>query len=240
MLLARLLKVRWAFGWRLEHIGFAAKAEAEIREFLDEVERLAAILRSCGIDGDATSFPPLASEPAAPLRVLLRDAENDGRAIVAIAPGARRPCNLWPTDRFAAVCRDLVGRGVAVILIGSSDDYAVCEEIRCGSLETNLAGKLSLSESAELLRRCDLLLCVDSGPQHLAAAMGTRCVAVFSQRNPRRRWYPHGTQHRVLEGSVECHTCFLEVCPFDNRCMKQITVEQVLAAVTRQPRRRPW
>ncbi|HLX37578.1 MAG TPA: glycosyltransferase family 9 protein, partial [Candidatus Binataceae bacterium] len=81
-----------------------------------------------------------------------------------------------------------------------------------------------------LLSRCDLLICVDSGPQHLAAAVGTRCVAIFSQRNPRRRWYPHGRGHIVLEGEVECHTCLLDTCPFDNRCMKQISTAQVLDA----------
>ena len=142
-----------------EHIGFAARAEAEMREFPDEVERLAAILRSCGIEGDATRFPPFASESAAALRVLLREDETDGRPIVAIAPGARRPCNLWPTDRFAAVCADLVGRGVAVFLIGSGEDYALCEQIRCESRATNLAGKLSLtgiSATASSMRSPDL------------------------------------------------------------------------------------
>src|SRR5208283_4422231 len=149
---------------------------------------------------DATRFPPFVSEPAEALRFLLHGEKSDRRPVVAIAPGARRPCNLWPTARFAAVCADLVGRGVAVFLIGSGEDYALCEQIRCGSLATNLAGKLSLAESIDLLRRCDLLLCVDSGPQHLASAVGARCVAIFSQRNPRRRWYPHGDRHQVLEG----------------------------------------
>jgi len=233
MLMVWLLGARWASGWRLEHIGFAAKAEAEVKEFPDEVERLAGVLRSCGIEGDATSFPPLAGElQEASTRRFLRDLEADGRSIVALAPGARRSCNLWPTDRFAAVCAHLAAGGAAVFLIGGTNDYLICEQIsvRSGSPLTNLAGKLSLGESCALLRRCDLLICVDSGPQHLAAAVGTRCVALFSQRNQRRRWYPHGSQHRVLEGSVECHTCLLDVCPYDNRCMKQITVEQVLAA----------
>jgi heptosyltransferase-3 len=119
------------------------------------------------------------------------------------------------------------------VLIGSAEDRALCEQIRscADNCPINLAGKLSLLESCALLRRCDLLLCVDSAPQHLAAAVGARCVALFSQRNPRRRWYPHGKQHRVLEGSVECHSCLLDTCPYENRCMKQITVEQVLAAV---------
>jgi ADP-heptose:LPS heptosyltransferase len=233
MVLARLLGARWAFGWRLEHLGFAARAEAEMREFPDEVERLAAVLRSSGIDDDATSFPSLASEPAEAMRSLLDEAARERRPIVVIAPGARRPCNLWPTDRFAAVCAYLTSKGVSVFLLGSAAEYSLCEEIRCGSrVVTNLAGKLSLPGSYSLLRRSDLLICVDSGPQHLASAAGTRCIAIFSQRNPRRRWYPHGNQHRVLEGSVECHTCLLDVCPFDNRCINQITVEQVLAAVT--------
>ncbi len=240
LLLARLLKVRWAFGWRLEHIGFAAKAEAEIREFLDEVERLAAILRSCGIDGDATIFPPLASEPAAPLRVLLRDAENDGRAIVAIAPGARRPCNLWPTDRFAAVCRDLVGRGVAVILIGSSDDYAVCEEIRCGSLETNLAGKLSLSESAELLRRCDLLLCVRLGAAASRGCDGNpvRRGLLAAQSAPPMVSARHSASSARRIGGLPY--LFPRGVPFRQSMHEADHGRAGAGGGHRQPRRRPW
>jgi len=230
MLLARLLGARWAFGWRLEHIGFAAKAEAERIEFPDEVERLAALLHSCGIEGDATIFPPIVNSDDNSIPPLLRDLPMDGQSLVAIAPGARRPCNLWPTERFAAVCDNLTAGGSAVVLIGAADDSSMCEQIRGGGGATNLAGKLSLRESCALLRRCDLLIGVDSGPQHLAAAVGTRCVALFSQRNQRRRWYPHGRHHLVLEGSVQCHTCLLDTCPYDNRCMKQITVEQVLAA----------
>jgi ADP-heptose:LPS heptosyltransferase len=242
MMLARLVGARWAFGWRLEHIRFAARAEAEVRDFPDEVERLAEVLHSCGIEG-ATSFPPFCREVQFDAnRQILLDFENDGRAIVAIAPGARRPSNLWPTDRFASVCADLTASGVAVFLIGSDADRAECEQINslAGNRATSLAGKLSLQESCVFLRRCDLLICVDSGPQHLAAAVGTRCVAIFSQRNQRRRWYPHGSQHRVLEGSVECHTCLLDSCPYDNRCMKQITVEQVIAAVSASLERKSW
>lgn len=234
MMLARLLGARWAYGWRLEHLGFAARAEAEVKEFPDEVERLAQTLRICGIGEEVTIFPPFADRRNEDtLHSLLSDLKFAGRPLIAIAPGARRLCNLWPLDRFAAVSAYLGARGIAVVLIGSADDRVMCEQIRsgCDNFPINLAGKLSLLESCVLLRRCDLLVCVDSAPQHLAAAVGGRCVALFSQRNPRRRWYPHGNQHRVLEGAVECHSCLLDECPYDNRCMKQITVEQVLAEV---------
>ena len=233
MMMVRLLGARWAFGWRLEHVGFAVKAEAEMKEFPDEVERLAAVLCSCGVAGDATSFPLFADAPRGDsIQHFLPQLELNGGSLVAIAPGARRPCNLWPIDRFATVAAELASHGSAIIFIGDADDREICAQIasRAELAAVNLAGMLSLAASCALLRQCDLLICVDSGPQHLAAAVGTPCVALFSQRNQRRRWYPHGSQHVVLEGSVECHTCLLDVCPYDNRCMRQITAERVLEA----------
>ena len=233
MFFARLIGSRWAYGWRLEHIRFAAKAEAEVKEFPDEVERLAELLRAGGIGGDALSFPPLAVEAPDHALPVLRDLRLGGRLSIAIAPGARRSCNLWPTIRFAEVCAHLAARDVTIFLLGGSDEHAMCEQIISDApgRATNMAGKLSLLESSALLRRCELLICVDSGPQHLASAVVTPCIALFSQRNQRGRWYPHGSRHRVLEGSVECHTCLLDTCPYENRCMKQITVEDVLTAV---------
>jgi len=233
MILARIIRMRWAFGWRLEHIGFAAKAEAEEREFPDEVERLAGLLARCGISDGATEFPPLADPRRSQItNGVFGELERSARALIAVAPGARRPCNLWPADRFAAVCESLVFDGGRVFLIGGADDAPRCGEIAdaAGGRSKNLAGKLSLIESCELLRRCDLLIGVDSGPLHLAAAVGTRCLGLFSERNQRRRWFPHGDRHVVLHGKVECHTCLLDVCPYDNRCIKQITIEQVLEA----------
>jgi ADP-heptose:LPS heptosyltransferase len=232
LVLARLLGVRWAFGWRLDHVKFAARAEAEALEFPDEVERLARVLGLCGIDG-ATTFPPLIDDVQDRLMTgILRDFEADGRPMVAIAPAARRSCNLWTVEKFGQVCGSLIAIGAAVFTIGGAADFAMCEQIcsRAGDIPENLAGKLSLMQTGALLRRCDLLICVDSGPQHLAAAVGTRCVALFSRRNQRRRWYPHGRGHIVLEAEVECHTCLLDTCPYDNRCMKLIDVDRVLEA----------
>ncbi len=100
MVLARLLGARWAFGWRLEHLGFAARAEAEMREFPDEVERLAAVLRSSGIDDDATIF--LRSQASLPTTrcapYLMRPRGNGGRSSsLRRALGGRAICG-QPTD----------------------------------------------------------------------------------------------------------------------------------------------
>ena len=107
---------------------FRGESEAEVQDFPDEVERLAGLLHACGIDR-ATKF----RRSVAKLNTMRTGGffyfENDGRPIVAIAPGARRPCNLWPTDRFASVCAHLTASGVAVFLVGSDADRAECEQI---------------------------------------------------------------------------------------------------------------
>lgn len=238
MILVRLAGARWACGWRLEHIGFAAKAEAEVMVFPNEVTRLMDGLRRSGLECDAPRFPlPIDTSHDRSVHEILLGFGVDEGPLVAVAPGARRSCNLWPAKRFATVIAGLIADGAKIVLLGGPDDTA-CDQLasRLRSRVANLAGKLSLLESCALLRKCDLMICVDSAPQHLAAAVGTPCVALFSQRNQRSRWYPYGDNHIVLEGSVECHTCLLDACPYDNRCLKQISVGDVLDAARRKLR----
>jgi len=92
----------------------------------------------------------------------------------------------------------------------------------------NLCGQVSVRESAALLAHARLYLGHDSGPMHLAAAVGTPCVAVFSSRNLPGEWFPYGTQHRMLYQAIWCQGCGLEVCIERNKaCIRSITVDQV-------------
>ncbi|MGH7949771.1 MAG: glycosyltransferase family 9 protein, partial [Candidatus Binataceae bacterium] len=97
----------------------------------------------------------------------------------------------------------------------------------------SVAGAASLQQSVELLRRCTALVCNDSGVQHLAAAVGTPCVSLFSRRDFRAKWRPYGSQHTVIHKWVECHTCFLDQCPVGNRCINLIGIDEVVAATER-------
>src|SRR5262249_26776447 len=76
-----------------------------------------------------------------------------------------------------------------------------------------------------------LLVCNDSGVQHLAAAVGTPCVSIFSAHDMPGKWNPYGEDNVVLRASVECHPCYLTLCPYDNRCLKLIDAGSVIAAV---------
>ena len=94
----------------------------------------------------------------------------------------------------------------------------------------NLIGKTSLGELIERLRACRLLLTNDTGTMHLAAFLGVPTVALFGSTEPALTG-PLGAQHRVIRHHVPCSPCFLRECPIDFRCMKEVTSEEVIAAV---------
>ena len=144
----------------------------------------------------------------------------------------------WLPDRFAEVARSVVNKnGAAVVLTGSPHDQPLNEWIikLSGVSCLNLAGKLSLLESAALLRRLDVYVAVDSGPAHMAAALGTPLVTLLGPAIVEQT-VPRGTRGpiRILYHRVPCAPCYgtplMKSCR-DNICMKGIETPEVLAAV---------
>jgi ADP-heptose:LPS heptosyltransferase len=86
-----------------------------------------------------------------------------------------------------------------------------------------------LKELAYLYSRCSVLVCTDTGPMHIAAAMGCSIVALFGPTSPLRTG-PYGTGHRVIRSGIDCSPCFKKECD-DTKCMKDITVNMVADAV---------
>jgi ADP-heptose:LPS heptosyltransferase len=151
---------------------------------------------------------------------------------VAIAPGAKRSTNRWPLERYAEVAQALSQCGFFVVFVGGPGEKEACQRLasRIGPRALSLAGRLSPLESCEALRRCAFVVCNDSGVQHMAAAVSTPCVSIFSDQGIRGKWRPYGPQHIVLQKDVPCHTCFLEECPHDNLCVKLVETSEVLEA----------
>lgn len=145
----------------------------------------------------------------------------------------------WPPDRFARIARSLAGeKNVRVVLTGAAVDRPLTEFIarQAGVSCLNLAGELSLLELAALIRRLDVYVSIDSGPAHLAAALGTPLVvlwgpAILEQTRP----IPSGPGAvRIVREAVPCAPCYgtplMKSCQ-DNICMKRIEVDRVEAAV---------
>ncbi len=155
------------------------------------------------------------------------------RPWVAFAPGSNMPAKCWPLERFIDVGRQLIREyNIYPIIFGGGEDAEKGDAlIKAFGIGSNAAGILSVRESAECIRRCAFYVGNDTGTMHLAAAVGTRCIAIFSSRENPGRWDPHGSGHIVLRRHIPCEgclrtECFQEAAP----CILKITVEEVLDA----------
>jgi heptosyltransferase-2 len=161
---------------------------------------------------------------------------------VIVHAAASLPAKQWPLSRFAEVMRSLRDRrGARFVYTGAKADSGLYEEIeRLGPFGgLNLCGVTTVRENIAVYRACDLFFGVDSGPMHMAAAVGTPVVALFGPTDE-RKWGPWGEGHVVVSRRLSCHPCKPHTCS-DHRCMEQITaaealaaVEQKLAAITRK------
>lgn len=229
---AALVAPAWAAGWRVHTLRLWAQSQSLCLDFPDEVTRLLRIVSEAGIPvGEAEHALPRLPAAVAKLDALL----GAPGELVALAPGGKRSTNKWPPERFVEVGRHLAAQDLRVVVLGGPGDADDAADIaaRIGRGAESFAGRLSVAESCELLRRCRLLVSIDSGAQHLAAAVGTPCVSLFSFWEHIGKWRPHGQGHAVIQKWVPCHTCLLDACPRENECMTEISAPDVLEASRR-------
>ncbi|MEW5725366.1 MAG: glycosyltransferase family 9 protein [Thermodesulfobacteriota bacterium] len=154
-----------------------------------------------------------------------------GSPLVAVNPGAKWSSKLWPAGHWIKLCRRAFEElGAAVVLTGSADEAGANAGIAGGAPGTlDLTGRTGLKVLAEVFRRADVVVGPDTGPVHLAAAVGTKVVALFGPTAPWRTG-PWGEEHTVIRLGRECSPCRRKDCP-EPRCMSEISPEAVLAAV---------
>ena len=160
--------------------------------------------------------------------------------LFAVSVGTKMQAKDWGRDNWRALLRQLAAHypGYALALYGAHEEDAA-SEFACdgwrqagGGPVVNLCGKLTPRQSAAALRHARLFIGHDSGPSHLAAAVQTPCIAIFSARNKPRVWFPYGSQHRVIYHKVDCRGCGLETCIAQKKkCLTSITVEEVLTQI---------
>jgi heptosyltransferase-2/heptosyltransferase-3 len=160
--------------------------------------------------------------------------------LVVLHPGTAGPSKLWFPERWAQVAEALMSLGVRLVLTGGPDEVALVEDIvgRMPQRPPTLAGQTSFGQLAALLRRAALVLGVDSGPLHLAAAQGVATVHLYGPGDA-ERFGPWGAseRHVVLRAERWCSPCgVFEACPRGlarPACMEQFTSERVIAAAQR-------
>jgi ADP-heptose:LPS heptosyltransferase len=153
---------------------------------------------------------------------------------VVLHPGASVPARQWPAERFAATTRRLTSRGVRVVVTGTSEECELTALV-AGPDGLDLGGRTSLAETAAVLAGARAVVVGNTGPGHLAAAVGTPVVSLFAPTVPAERWAPYGIP-RVLLGDqhAACRGTRARTCPVPGHpCLSSVTPDDVVVALGR-------
>ena len=166
-------------------------------------------------------------------RALLESRGVDAtRPVVALCPGSTNSrAKRWHADRYAALADRLIEEaGATALLIGAREELDVTKEVlsKMRRRPVVLTGETSLAETTALLSVADLLVTNDTGPAHLASALGRPTLVIFGPTNPLTT-RPFAPAAEVVRRPPDCAPCMLRDCPIDHRCMTAIGVEEVFA-----------
>jgi ADP-heptose:LPS heptosyltransferase len=198
-----------------------------------EIDRILASVRELGISTSDVRFD--LPHPGESERTRIAEqVANLGGPFAAVCPGGKQTGHLWPCERFGAVAARLRGEAhLGIVTIGSGAERSTCERtLAMAGGGVDVSGRLSVLGTAELLRHATLLVTNDTGPMHLAAAVGTPVVAIFSSRDLAGRWYPYGSGHEVFRAKLVCEQCLFAPVSTDH-CVRHISVDDVWAGCLR-------
>lgn len=162
--------------------------------------------------------------------------------IIALNLGTTWTTKQWDVLNFADVIQRIayLTPEIKIVLTGSSTEQELAKALPTSLSAINLVGKTDILQLGALLERCDVCLTCDSGPMHIAAAVGTPTVALFGPTNPVRH-EPYGTEHTVVEKPVSCRPCYKQTCHRQDAphlCMKEIGATEVVSALESSLRQR--
>lgn len=199
-----------------------------------EVERQLALVGSMGLraQDDRMRFHCHDADRASVQALLPTLGLAPGEPYVVVHPGATAVSRRYPAVRFGLAADEIARRtGCAVLFTGGRDEDALIADAQSAMRQrsVSLAGRLSLGQLAALLERAQVLVSNNSGPVHLAAALGTPVVDLYALTNPQHT--PWRVAHRVLNHDVPCRNCLKSVCPQGhNDCLHKVEPQAVVDA----------
>lgn len=193
-----------------------------------------AVLRAVGLDVLGLRSFPLPRPAAERTSVELRLAERGLVDFAVLNPGGGWASKLWPAERFARTAAGLRDRGLrALVTWGPGEEPLADRIVAASGGAAERCFETSLLELAELVRRARLVVAADTGPLHLACAVGTPVVALFGPTDPARNG-PFSPADEVVRHTPPCAPCHRRVCPRHEGVMARIEPMEVLAAVERR------
>ena len=155
--------------------------------------------------------------------------------LIALNLGTTWRTKQWNIANFVEVIRQIehLIPGARIVLTGSLAEQTLADDLPASLPAINLIGRTSILQLGALLERCEVCLTCDSGPMHIAAAVGTPTVALFGPTDPVRH-KPYGAGHTIIEKPVECRPCYKRTCHRQDApylCMTEISTAEVIKAL---------
>jgi heptosyltransferase I len=236
---ARLSGAERVVGWdraaRREPASAVLLGETHARELRGHViDKNLELLRPLGIEAlGLREFPlPFSAEAVSRVDQGLRGFATD--AIVVLNPGGGWASKLWPPERYGQLARELRGLGLSALVSWGPGEEALAERVVAASGGTaRRSFPTTLLDFVEIARRARLVVAADTGPLHLACAVGTPVVALFGPTDPARNG-PFSPDDTVVRRTPECAPCYSRSCTRHASVMEGISLEEVRAAVERR------
>ncbi len=206
------------------------------------VDRNLHLLRAIGIRTTQARFPLglRADERRDAARLLAQAAGEAVRSFTAVVPGTRWDSKRWPAEALGRLVSRMHAAGLGpCVLLGAPADRDFAAEVRAASEApvVDLVGRTNLRQLAALIDASDRVVCHDSGPMHIAAALGKPTVAVFGPTNPARTG-PYSPAAVVVRREMSCAPCYRRNCPLVHHdCMNRLEVDRVFAEIMALPDR---
>jgi ADP-heptose:LPS heptosyltransferase len=207
-----------------------------------EAERLARCIAELGdaeVNNPASWDMHLTRAELEAAKVAMAPAEN--RPVITVSIGTKVPAKDWGAANWYALLQRMAELypGYALAILGAAEESAMSDKISSGWRAVagagpvlNLCGQLQPRESAAMVSYAELFVGHDSGPMHMASAVGTPLVTIFAARNVRGVWFPVIGNNAVIYHNVDCSGCALDVCTAQKmKCITSITVDEVVGRV---------
>lgn len=244
-LIPALARIPFRIGYATERRGFLMthpldlpewrSSKHEVFYYLNIVATLERLLRGNGrtledYEADARLKISGARRASAVNFLKSHGVKGEGK-LIALCPGSiNSRAKRWPAESFAALADLLIDTKAQVLLIGAPEEADVSLEVarQMRNDPIVLTGKTSLSQVVEVLDSVDLLVTNDTGPAHIAAALGRPTLVIFGPTNPLTT-RPFSSSSEIVRHAPECAPCMLRDCPIDHRCLTAISPEEVFA-----------
>ncbi len=228
-LLLRLAGVAWIAGISEDYPGSLLDLRHRVAEDIPEPERALSLARAAGF-----TLPPGDDGRLAVRRPLPHvDALVPDPPYVVLHPGTAVPARAWPVQRFAETAQLLNAAGWPVVVTGSPAERRLTAQVSSAAAVCDLGGRTQLPELAAILAGAAAVVVANTGPAHLAAAVGTPVVSLFAPTVPAVKWAPYGVDRIVLgDQHAACRDTRVSRCPVPGHpCLTSVTAADVLAAV---------